>query len=230
MKKFTILGERCSGTNYLESLITKNFDVKVTWEYGWKHFFGFNDLANSDDTLFIGIVRDPHTWMNSLWREKHHLQPGLRSNIKSYLNEEFWSYYDAIKHKSTGLYGKERMEDRNIYTGQRYENIFEMRKTKLKYLIEDMPNKVKNYILIRYEDLISNFEETINKIKDTGLQVRNDIEYPVNVLTYKGNMSTKPFKHNLNFLISKKAIFEHPSFDPYYERMLHYDVIIKQCI
>ena len=146
MKKFTILGERCSGTNYLESLITKNFDVEVTWEYGWKHFFGFNDLANSDDTLFIGIVRDPHTWMNSLWREKHHLQPGLRSNIKSYLNEEFWSYYDAIKHKSTGLYGKERMEDRNIYTGHRYENIFEMRKTKLKYLIEDMPNKVKNYI------------------------------------------------------------------------------------
>ena len=41
LRKYAIYGERCSGTNYLENIININFDVKITWEYGWKHFFGF---------------------------------------------------------------------------------------------------------------------------------------------------------------------------------------------
>lgn len=31
MEKFTIYGERCSGTNYLENIINMNFDVDVTY-------------------------------------------------------------------------------------------------------------------------------------------------------------------------------------------------------
>lgn len=38
IKKVTIYGERCSGTNYLEELLTENFDVTLVWDYGWKHF------------------------------------------------------------------------------------------------------------------------------------------------------------------------------------------------
>ena len=40
LKYYTIYGERCSGTNYLQNLIDINFsDVKITYKYGWKHFF-----------------------------------------------------------------------------------------------------------------------------------------------------------------------------------------------
>ena len=38
ISKVQIYGERCSGTNYLESLIKLNFNVEITWLYGWKHF------------------------------------------------------------------------------------------------------------------------------------------------------------------------------------------------
>ena len=73
LNKFTIYGERCSGTNYLEVLILKNFKVKLTWEYGPKHFFGFNNkLDKSDDTLFVCIIRDSFKWLNSLYRDKYH--------------------------------------------------------------------------------------------------------------------------------------------------------------
>ncbi len=41
LTKIQIYGERCSGTNYLEDVITKNFNVDITWEYGWKHFLVF---------------------------------------------------------------------------------------------------------------------------------------------------------------------------------------------
>lgn len=73
MKKFTILGERCSGTNFLEKAIIANFNLELTWEYGYKHFFGFSDYSNSDNVLFIGIVRDPIQWLLSLFKQPHHL-------------------------------------------------------------------------------------------------------------------------------------------------------------
>ena len=44
LKKVTIYGERCSGTNYLENLLLLNFDIEIVWDYGSKHFFGFNKV------------------------------------------------------------------------------------------------------------------------------------------------------------------------------------------
>lgn len=99
INKFTIYGERCSGTNYLENIILENFDVEITWKYGQKHFFGFANLSNSDDTLFICLVRESLNWMNSLYKNPHHLSYSLRNNIDDFLNNQFFSFHnnDAIK-------------------------------------------------------------------------------------------------------------------------------------
>ena len=90
IKRVAIYGERCSGTNYLEELLKLNFDVEITWEYGWKHFFGFNNLEGSDDVLFIGIVRNLEDWVNSFFREKHHVPKNLCGKTK-FLTGEFYS-------------------------------------------------------------------------------------------------------------------------------------------
>lgn len=160
--KFTILGERCSGTNYLEELIIKNFNLDITWEFGWKHFFGFNGLKDSDETLFIGIVRNPYDWIGSLHKRPHHIAPHLRISLKNMITSEWWSYYDQKYHKD--LFGKEIVKDRNFITGDRYKNIFEMRSTKAKYLLDTMPKLVKNYILIRYEELRDKPSNVVNMI------------------------------------------------------------------
>jgi hypothetical protein len=55
--------------------------------------------------------------------------------------------------------------DLNYKTGKKYKNIFELRKTKNDYLINVMPTKVDNYILVNYEDLLYNMEITLNAIK-----------------------------------------------------------------
>lgn len=224
IKKFTIYGERCSGTNYLEKIILKNFDVKLTWEYGWKHFFGFQDkkLEKSDDTLFICIVRDLYTWMNSFFREMHHLplkfiKTSSENKIIYFLNSKFWSLYDA---KTNKKFLKEIMEDRNIYTGDRYKNIFELRHTKNKFLIEDLPNKVKNYIFIRYEDLINNFRETMIKIKNKGLKVKNPKIFPINHTTYK--KTKKKFVVNKKNHIAKRRIYNNKNLNTFYEKKLGY--------
>ena len=41
LKKYTIYGERCSGTSYLQNIMDINFDIQLSWEYGWKHFLDF---------------------------------------------------------------------------------------------------------------------------------------------------------------------------------------------
>ena len=115
--KVTVYGERCSGTNYLCELLLTNFDVKIVW----KHFFGFNDLSNSDDVLFIGIVR------NLAYRDKHHLPKELTESIDTFLNDTFYSV--------CGSDGKEIMADRNMETNERYKNIFELRHIKNKFLV-----------------------------------------------------------------------------------------------
>ena len=224
LKKYTIYGERCSGTNYLENIININFDVKITWEYGWKHFFGFQDdkLKNSDDTLFICIVRNLPDWIKSFYRDMHHLPLKYKNNmseeekIDEFLNKEFWSFNDHDMNRDTK---KELMEDRNIYTGERYKNIFELRHTKIKWMLEDLPNKVKNYIFIRYEDLINDFDKTLLKIKDKGLEVKTNINFPLNTNNYKNNKYQKfiPKKDS----ISTKIILSNPNLIPLYEKKIY---------
>ena len=211
IKKVTIYGERCSGTNYLEQLLVNNFDVTVTWEYGWKHFFGFNDLGNSDDTLFIGIVRNPYDWINSLYREQHHLPKHFKGNINNFLNSEFYSLDDSKR---------EIIKDRNIYTKKRYKNVFEMRHTKLKFLIEDMPKLVKNYILITYEKLMDEFNLTINEIRNMGLTIKKGVHRPLNVHYYKKSTKVKFEINQKTNNISKERIID--KMNMYYEELLKY--------
>lgn len=217
IQKITIYGERCSGTNYLETLLAENFnDYKLTWEYGWKHFFGHQNLQNSDDTLFICIVRNQVDWVNSLYRRKYHIANHLRLSVENFLNKEFYSYNDQASGSKDGT---EIMEDRNIYTGERYKNIFELRHTKLKFLYKDLPKLVKNYIFIKHEDLINNFEKTMIKIKNIGLIVKPNINFPLNVFTY--NKSKKKFKKKSNE-ITEKRILNHSDFRKHYEKILGY--------
>jgi hypothetical protein len=181
IRKVIIYGERCSGTNFLENIILENFNVEISWEHGSKHFFCFNDhnKRNFDDTLYIGIIRDPIYWINSLSKELHHIPEINRKNLKNFLFNEFYSVNDEIEltpklqtilfnNKPQKVYKYTTMtEDLNYITNKKYKNIFELRKLKNDYLMNIMPTKVKNYILINYENLLTNYEETLESIKNT---------------------------------------------------------------
>lgn len=179
-------------------------------------FFGFQDdkLSESDDTLFVCIVRNPVDWINSFYREKHHLPLKYKKmNEKAKLNEflmnEIWSFND---NKNNRDISKEIMEDRNIYTHERYKNIFELRHVKLKWMIEDLPKKVKHYIFIRYEDLIDDLEGTLMKIESKGLMRNPDIDFPVNVTYYKKEKKS---------LISEEQILSNPNMIEDYEQKVY---------
>ena len=159
IKYFTIYGERCSGTNFIERAIIKNFKINITWEYDFKHFFGhykFEEKEKYDDTLFIGIIRGPYEWMSSLYRTHHHIPYQNRKDWYSFINNEFYSIDN----------GQEKMEDRNMNNNQRYKDIFELRYYKNKFLIEEMKKKVNNYILLRYEDFADRYQLSMNFLQE----------------------------------------------------------------
>ena len=180
IKKIIIYGERCSGTNFLENSILENFDVEISWEQGSKHFFCFNDYnkRNFDDTLYIGIVRNPIYWINSFSKELYHVPEINRQNLRNFLFNEFYSINDEIEiapKLQTILFNNKpqksyrcttMVEDLNYITNKKYTNIFELRKLKNEYLMDIMPTKVKNYILINYEKLLTNYEETLEFVKN----------------------------------------------------------------
>lgn len=221
IKNFTIYGERCSGTNFLEAIFTgesyfhKNkkpaFDLPLTWDFGHKHFFGFNDediVNNGDDTLFIGIVRNPYDWITSLFRNKHHI-PQVNFSPKNFLFGEWYSIEHNIESDN---FLEEYMKDRNLLTGVRYKNIFQLRKNKLEYLYSTMPNLAKNYMLIRYEDLCDNSEKIINAISDRfNLPIFNkrfietQIKQPSNVLSEYEDQITHSLDWNTENLLGYRS-------------------------
>ena len=173
-KSFVIYGERNSGTNYLETILTGEshhlyhdisaFEIpcdnssileKRPSIFGSKHFFGYYDdqiKSKGRNNIFIGIVRNPYDWLVACNKSKHHIPPE-NHEMKDFLTNEWYSIEHNKKHVD---YGKEKIQDRNFKNGMRYKNVFEMRSAKIKYLCQTMPSltkKTKNYELIRYEDL-----------------------------------------------------------------------------
>ena len=194
IKNFTIYGERCSGTNYLELLINKNFKLPVTWDYGWKHYFGFSDLSKSNDTLFLGIVRNPVDWLNSLWNQPHHIVYSAKKDKDSFLNKKIWSIHDSGKTSEKHDFGKDNLQSYHLYEKNRpYNNIFELRSIKAEFLHSKMPFMVNNFHFIKYEDLKNNTSESLNIISNKfDLKLNNNAVE--NILTYK--KENKPFLNN----------------------------------
>ena len=196
-RKLVILGERCSGTNFLEEAIIQNFDITYTSEYGNKHFFCWNKYdTTNEDTIFIGIIRNPIYWLNSFSKELHHI-PSINKNLKNFLFNEFYSVLDEQKNKLSILdFGSNfnnsteivNPKDLNYLTGKKYKNIFEMRKLKNHFLTNIMPRKVKNYIWVNYESLLYNYEATLNDIQTKFGLVKKTDTY-VKIKNYKKSNS-----------------------------------------
>lgn len=166
INNFTILGERHSGTNFLEKLIKQNFSLEITWHCGWKHFFGFNapSMIRSKNTLFIATIRNPYDWIMAMRKKPHHVHPDNLSSIESMMFNEW--------HSMQSVY-REILEDRHIFTGQRYKNIFELRKVKTEYLYYKAPILCDNYIFIKYEDLLNSYSSILDIIETKFNLIRN---------------------------------------------------------
>lgn len=212
---YTVLGERCSGTNFLNAAIKNNFKLNHNY-ICHKHFYGFADFTKPeyDNTLFIAIVREPYEFMNSLKKMAHHLPNYLKKDINSFLNKEVYSNHVDDNNI-------EDLNDRHIHTKEKYKNMFELRKVKLDYLLNYIPKMVKNYIFIRYETLRDYYNETLQLICDTfDLQKRHRNFVPIK--SYKGENYFFYQPNTTLYIMKPEKVYEHPDFDKNFEKKLGY--------
>lgn len=183
LKYFTILGERCSGTTFIEYAIKWNFNLKYYPIYN-KHFFGHDnsvfDTEKMKETLIICVTREPVEWVDSFFKRLHHVAPQNKKSIYNFLNNEFYSIYEIEPNK-----GKEIIEDRNIITKERYRNIFELRRIKNNFILETLPTLAENIQVICYENIRENYELSLEKLR-LKFNLERILNYYKTIPKYKG--------------------------------------------
>jgi hypothetical protein len=163
-----IIGERNSGTNWVSSILAKNFvDGKLlglsnnnniykkfrglyTSEFGWKHGFLRRDLiearlSKANQVVFVVILRNPYSWILSMKKLPHHAPDHNGVSLMQFVSLEWHCF------------GKARMEmmwERDPKSGEAYQNVIAMRTAKYKDWL-DLQNVVEHVAYIRYEDIIN---------------------------------------------------------------------------
>ena len=218
--EFKILGERCTGTNFLEEELTYNFlDLTYRDNDFHKHFFCLYDFElNADITdrvIYIGIVRNAIDWIYSFYNNPHNVDKAITNNINDFTTKEF-SSYNFVNNQYVLIYN-----DLNYINGEKYRNIFECRKIKNDFLLNVMPHSVKHYMLIKYEDLRDNTTQTLNKIKEKFKLEKISNEYTI-VKHYKKNKNvTYSRKDNTFDANTKKFIIDNLDIET--EKLLGYE-------
>jgi hypothetical protein len=184
IKKFTIFGERNSGTNYLKNVLIAKLNLDFTEEYGFKHWYIKNhyprgkensttdneclkDINDSDDTLFIYIIRNPYDWVCSMYKKPYHIKNIDKSSLYNFISNKYIAYENSCPRDCKNLWFKDENEKFFI---EEANNIIELRNLKNKHFY-NLKNKVKNFCIIRQENLFNDINIIINHYK---LPIKNN--------------------------------------------------------
>lgn len=198
--RFFVMGERCSGTNYVSHLLEKNFSrLAPTSEYGHKHFLSWFDypaplgcrekethLEKSDNCLFILVVRNPYDWLRSFYSTPHHVHPDLLHGSFYHFISHPWKYSELyLPHHEA----YELIDGMNPETKRPFENICELRTYKLRNYLS-LGQRVKNFCVVRYEEVLKDPKGLIQRLAD--IYYLTPLQEFIPITSYKGE-SEKAF-------------------------------------
>lgn len=212
--KFSIHGERCSGTNYIQALITNNIDIKKE-EFSHKHTGPWYDLPiehwlgdpkhytfeGTEDQLCIIIFRNPYDWARSFnknpWMAAGKL---FKLPFSKFIRSE-WEVNLVDNKNVINLYALNHLVDRNPIDGSAFKNIFELRTDKIRNMLM-IKDRAKNAYYINYEiarDYPQKVIEEIGAIFSLNIQ---PLFRPVN--NYKGGNT--PYQEKIYEPISNEDL------------------------
>ena len=173
MIHYILLGERCSGTNIIEKVISANSLFRPDWSLvGFKHFPRHDrsfKLFECRDIPVILVVRESVSWLRSFYNQPWHASPLLKSmSFSEFIRSEWKSVWDSDTNTPSDSddFMKEILLDRNPYTGERYDNVISLRTGKLKHMLE-IYDQLNRKLIVRLEDYQSSPGKTIQRILST---------------------------------------------------------------
>lgn len=191
---YYIFGIQRSGTNYIESLIRDNFVSRKMnrTTRSWKH--SINVPRNQNKNIFTVIIhKNPYTWTESI----------------CYRNKVDWTktqfHYPA----------DDRNFDRQLNVGPDKLNIINLAKTWNhfhKTWITDVQLNCDKYIIIRYEDLLTEEtrENVLHELQNVGFDKKNDRWVDVDTIkvSQSKNYDTTMNKYYLNMMPEKLTRYQ----------------------
>lgn len=189
-----IVGQRCSGTNYLQTLCEQNIQgIEQYQPLGWKHGPFRKIPKDTNHILFLVAFRNPYNWVRSLHQYPHHAHKSLHDiPFSEFIRSEWycvWNQDGGVK-PGDERFGEEMMVERNPETGERYRNVFDLRAHKNRFYTT-LPKRAKHVYFTTLEELEADHKGVLRDIAQRfDLQLNESIE---NVQTYKG-MKKKAFK------------------------------------
>lgn len=174
---FYVYGERCSGTNFTQSLVVENTDLKhLSWchkhfppwyDLGRDHWLGTSKIYNhspTDNFLFIIVVRNPYNWIRSLNLQPHHAHPRLKKlPLRRFIREQ-WILDDQDR-TVVSVRRIQPLMDMNPQTLEPFNNVMELRRAKIGAYMQVM-ERAANVIFVRYEEIRDHPEEFLAMIQD----------------------------------------------------------------
>ncbi|SDY28979.1 hypothetical protein [Citreimonas salinaria] len=173
--RFQVLGERCSGTNFVKRLIGRNSALTATEEMGWKHGFP-SMIAIPEDLAVVCVVRDARDWALSVHARPWHCPPEMqRLAFRDFIRAEWTTVADRARYfpqvaREGGL-GRPLQPDRDPMTGAAFPDLFALRRTKLAALLS-YKRRGCTLVLARFEavrDAPQEFLATLHDVLDLGL-------------------------------------------------------------
>lgn len=153
-----VVGERCSGTNFLDALLFDNFKLSRGNFYGWKH--GFPTFCAAPPAgLCIVVARNALDWVRSMYGKPWHSSPSLRNlGFSDFIRAPWQAVVDKGRYfslpEADGRVGQVLQYDRHPITGQEFCNIVQLRNAKLASHL-GLLNRNINIAIVRHEDLLS---------------------------------------------------------------------------
>ena len=191
-RRLQILGERCSGTNFVSELLCRNLGLERTEAVGFKHWF-VGDGAVPNDVLVVVVERRADDWLRSLHRQPWHAHPSLRNlPLHRFARAEWHCVWDDDRfgiNRDHPRWGTEMMHERDPQTGRRFANPLAMRRAKHADW-RRVIGRARHGEWLRYEEVADDPVGTVKRIaQGCGLFLPATID-PVK--TYKGQAG-RPF-------------------------------------
>jgi hypothetical protein len=139
LRRYQVVGERSSGTNFVNALFRRNLVLEPTQDFGWKHGFP-RLLAVPDDMLLIATFRHPRDWVRSMFVRPWHTRVEMQRLAFSEFLRTPWDtrvdrpdYFGLSPHAPE--LGQPLLPDRHPLTGAMFANVLRMRSAKAAALL-----------------------------------------------------------------------------------------------
>lgn len=233
--KLFVISERCSGSNYINSLLLQNFPLKEE-HLGHKHFppwyqwpiekyFGnpqYYTFEGTEDFLFIVIFRNPYDWVRSFHMSPWHAHPSLRKIPFAQFIRSPW----LIDPQDKTMVRQQSLHpglDLNPFDELPFQNVFALRTEKIKTMLT-IKERAANVYFINYEVVRDHPQEVLREIGDLFLLQKNAEYSPV--IYKKGKPAEGEYKATqYPFLSVEDLLYINAQLNPEVEEAIGYPLL-----